>query len=104
MTPAELAAAVPLTAWLLVDALAVYRLTRLVTRDSYPPAEWLRATVERRWGGSPWSELAVCPWCLSAWVAVVVVAARLALPAWWTPVALVLTYSAVTGLLSSRER
>jgi hypothetical protein len=103
VTPSELVDAVPVVVWLVVDALAVYRLTRLATRDSFPPSERLRATIERRWGGSPWSELAVCPWCLSWWIGAVVVAARLTVPAWWSLLALTLTYSAAAGWLASRE-
>jgi hypothetical protein len=103
MTPAELVDAAPLPFWLLVDALATYRLSRLLTRDSLPLVQAPRDAVLARWGHSSWSELAVCPWCISVWLGAGVVAARLLAPAAWTPVALVLAYSAVTGLLASHE-
>lgn len=88
---------------LVVDALSVYRLTRLLTLDSLPPVKHARDKVLDRWGESEWSELAVCPWCLSVWLAAGVVVARLVTPRAWTPAARVLAFSAVTGLLSSRE-
>jgi hypothetical protein len=88
---------------LLVDGLAVYRLTRLLTLDSLPPVKRAREKVRHRWGGSEWSELAVCPWCMSVWVAAGVVAARTVAPRAWSPLARVLAASAVTGWLSSRE-
>lgn len=100
MTPAELAAAVPLPLWLAVDGAATYRLTRLLTLDSVPPIKRVRDKVLHRWESSPWSELAVCPWCMSVWLAAFVVVARLLVPSAWSPVALVLTYSAVTGWIS----
>lgn len=103
MSPAELVAQVPTTVWLLVDALAVYRLTRLITRDSLPPIQHARNRVLDRWGTSPWSELAVCPWCMSVWIAGPVIVARLETPTWWSPLALLLAYSTVTGQLSERE-
>ena len=55
----------------LIDALAVYRLTRLVTKDSFPPILRAREWLLRRWpsedtelGESEWSEH------LSGWVEV----------------------------------
>ena len=94
---------VPLAVWLLVDAGAVYRLTRLVTRDSLPPAQWIRDRVIDRWGDRALSTLVVCAWCLSFWIGCGVVAARLTVPGPWTALALALTFSAVTGWLSDRE-
>lgn len=88
---------------LLVDGLAVYRLTRLLTLDSLPPVRHARDKVLARWSESEWSELAVCPWCLSVWLAAAVVAARAVAPRAWSPVAKVLAASAVAGWLSSRE-
>lgn len=41
-----------LAAWLLVDALAVYRGTRLLTRDSLPLFAHPRDAVVRRWGAT----------------------------------------------------
>lgn len=52
---------------------------------------------------SPLGEVVVCPWCLSPYVAVAVLAARRFVPRLWGPVAAVLAASAVTGLLSGHE-
>lgn len=57
-----------LTPWVIVYALAAYRLTRLITHDSLPPIQKLRDHVLDRWATSPWSELADCPWCMGFWV------------------------------------
>jgi hypothetical protein len=35
--------------WLLVDVLAAYRLTRLITRDAWPPVKAARDWLLRRW-------------------------------------------------------
>jgi hypothetical protein len=103
VTPAALVDHVPLTIWLLIDALATYRLSRLLTRDSFPPIARARERVLDRWQHSPWSELAVCQWCLSVWIAVPVITARLLAPTWWSLVALLLAESAVAGILSAKE-
>jgi hypothetical protein len=109
----------------LVDALATYRLTRLVTEDvvSEPVREAvIRAIYRHRDGPSnntspfTWSDLAltdvdppplayllVCRWCASWWVAVLVVCARRLTPGLWAPVADALALSGVTGLLSLTE-
>lgn len=84
---------------LIVSALAVYRLTRLITADVV--TERLRRPFERR--GERWAYFITCPWCTSVWIA-----AGWALLLWLAPtVALVLgawlTFSAVAGLLSSWE-
>lgn len=102
-TPAELVAAVPLPLWLLVDAAATYRLTRLLTRDTFPPTRRLREYVVRRWPKASLSELAVCPWCVSFWIGAGVLAARMVAPDAWTLFALPLAYSAAAGLLSMRD-
>lgn len=88
---------------LVLDALAVFRLTRLVTRDSLPPLPWLRDRVTDRWGDRAVADLAVCPWCLSWWVAVVVLALHAVAPTWWPWVAAALACSAVAGLLADWE-
>jgi len=95
--------AVPVAVWLLIDALACYRATRLVTRDSVPIFRVPRDAVLDRWGDSAIGEWVTCPWCMSIWLAAPIVAARILAPQWWTPLALVLTYSAITGWLSGRE-
>ena len=50
----------PAWLWLLVNALAVYRITRLTTDDII--SEPLRARVTRL--GEPWASGVECPWCL----------------------------------------
>lgn len=94
---------VPDAVWLLVDALACYRAVRLVTRDSVPIFRVPRDAVLDRWGDTALGELVTCPWCMSVWLAAPILAARALVPAWWTPLSLVLALSAVTGLLASRE-
>ena len=68
---------------LLVDGLAVWRLTRLAVEDRIGdrPRFWLQAR-------SPFlDELLDCPHCTSVWVAAGVTAARHATPRLWAPVA-----------------
>lgn len=105
---------------LIVDALAVARLTRLVTVDragrpvrkailerAYPvrprrlrgvPSDdvetWAAMDPER----PALAELASCPWCISVWIGAAVCAARIAAPGLWDPVARVLAASHVAGL------
>lgn len=102
-SPAELVAALPLWAWLVVDALAVYRLARLVTRDSVPLFARPRDAIAARWDGRALGELVSCPWCASVYIAAGVLAARLLVPVPWSLIAVPLAWSAVAGFLSSRE-
>ncbi len=87
--------------WLLVDALATYRLTRLLVRDEITrrPRRWLADHYEG------WAVyLSTCMWCMSVWVAgAVVVVLTYFVPYGWSFVASVLAFSAVTGYLGSRE-
>lgn len=57
---------------LVVDVLAAARLTRLATKDSLPPLKDAREAALRRWRGSPWAVLVVCPWCFGFWFALLV--------------------------------
>lgn len=110
---------------LIVDAVAVYRLTRLVTADSI--AEPIRDQVVRlgyAWADRPLPdasdrelaeaamddpdhpklvELASCRWCASFWLAVAVVFVRWRWPRAWEQAADVLTFSAVAALLARLE-
>lgn len=83
--------------WLLA-ALAVYRLTRLVTTDvlTAPPREWVQARYDRL------GYLVGCDWCSSMWVAPgPVLLAALAPEAAWTLVMLgIPALSAVAGIVS----
>lgn len=61
--------------WLLVltAGLTTFRMTRLVTKDEFPPVRWLRNKIviwsekkaSREWAG----DLATCHWCASGWIA-----------------------------------
>lgn len=99
----QLLAAYPLGLWLLIDAVTVYRITRLITRDSLPLVARPRDAAQRRWGDRALGELVVCPWCVSVYLSAGVLALRLFLPLWWTPISIMLAGSAVAGLLSSWE-
>lgn len=91
--------------WLAVNALAVFRLTRLVVADCWPLWVPVRERIVRRWPPrcGAWSEIVVCPWCLSPWVAVLVVLLAWLAPAIWTPIAVVLAFSAVAGFLAEHS-
>lgn len=91
---------------LAVDALAVFRLTRLATEDAI--TEGLRLKVKRAALGSDAPDsiaakletLLECPWCVSAHIAVGVVAARRYAPRLWDPLARVLAFSAAAGIVA----
>ena len=83
--------------WLVVDALAVYRLCRLVARDSITRP--FRAWLEREYTG-PLVTLSTCVWCLSVTAAAAVVALTWWIPLIWSYVAAALALSAAAGLLS----
>lgn len=84
----------------MIDALATYRLTRLLQQDSLPPLPAVRDALMARVGSTPASELLDCPWCLSVWLGAIVVVLRRVCPRLWDLVAPALAASAVTGLLS----
>lgn len=81
---------------LAIDALAAYRLTRLVAQDKITAS--LRRRLDATVPGV--GSFVSCPWCVGFWVSCGVVLARRALPAAWGPVAEVLALSAVTGLVA----
>lgn len=95
-----------MTAALIVDALAVFRLTRLIIRDELTAG--LRSKLEHAVHQETRSAavagklgtLIKCPWCCSPYVAVFVVSARRLAPRAWGPIAEVLAFSAVTGLVA----
>lgn len=94
--------------WLVVNALAVVRIERLISRDSFPPVAWLRDTLLDRLNRDRtrehWlSDLVHCPWCLGWWVAVGVVVAMSTLPHLWPWLAVPLAFSAVVGHVVRRE-
>lgn len=102
---------------LALDALSVYRLTRLVTTDAImQPARdavGRRAVVRVPHGDSsypaagrkPWpflADLMRCDWCVSMWIGFGVMAARRLAPDVWQPVATALAFSTVAGLIAER--
>lgn len=93
---------------LVVNALAVARIERLISRDTFPPIAWVREHVldrlNRNRNSAHWlDDLVSCPWCLSIWVAGAVTVLATLVP-FWTWVAVPLAFSAVTGHLAARER
>jgi Protein of unknown function (DUF1360) len=100
----------PVWAWLLVDALSVYRLTRLVVADTItePVRGWVRfqgwdAGATPRETGRVARALfhwMTCAWCVSIWTAALVVVLTFNARGWWGYVALALAFSVVAGLLA----
>lgn len=106
---------------LVVDALAAYRLTRLVTTDDLTdePRSAVIRWAYRRAGDHRFTDpvefvhgdaaapklatLVTCPWCAGMWVALGVAVARRVAPRSWRVLAEALAMSAVTGLIASRE-
>jgi hypothetical protein len=88
-----------------IDALASYRITRLLVSDGIIDVQ-RQAVLDRleRAGRTKAVELIECPWCIGFWIAGSVVAARRWLPRQWSPVAKTLAYSAVAGILASQIR
>lgn len=86
--------------WLVVDSLAVYRLVRLVVRDtiSQPFRRWL----SRKYEGPVVEAITTCSWCLSVYAAAGVVLLTWLWPVPWSYVATGLAFSAVTGVLADR--
>ena len=85
-----------------IDALAVYRLTRLITQD-----ELMEPVREFIWHNHPPEDTKIgyfitCPWCTSVWIGGAVVVARAVAPRQWDLVARALALSSVAGMISSR--
>lgn len=87
---------------LALDALAVYRLTRLIVTDHMPFGP-LRDRLARDRPHSLITDWMHCPWCSSAWIAAAVLAVHALTPHWWPYAAAVLAFSAVAGLLATWE-
>lgn len=88
----------------LLDALAAFRLTRLVTEDAI--TEPLRKRIVAQSYAAPGGigskvhKLIECPWCAGFWISAGVIVARAAAPRAWEPVARVLALSAAVGLIA----
>lgn len=85
---------------LVLIVLAVYRLSRLVTRDIIlnRPRNWLVDNFEG-WVVT----LMLCPWCISVWIAPPVIVLTIYCWPWWSWVMVGLAASAVAGQLSEHE-
>ncbi len=79
---------------LLVDALACFRLVRLLREDALLDAPRSALTARSVFA----DELLGCAWCTSVWAAVGVVVAHQVAPRAWEPLARALALSAVVGL------
>lgn len=95
-------------ATLAVGALAVHRLTRLVTEDE--ATRRLRERILRWANGDLYREahpavayLLTCPWCVSVYAAAGWAALVAAAPAVAAPAGAALAWSSAAGLLSSLE-
>lgn len=112
--------------WLIINALAAYRLTRLWVADMLPPLPRIRDAVETRahqswdyqgigpdtgdpkrertwhvYGGTPpLAYLVTCAWCSGYWISLAVFLAASLIPSTvWAFLAVPLAFSAVVGLL-----
>lgn len=86
---------------LLVDALACFRLSRLLTTDRI--TQPLRDRLWRRFPpeSTKIGYISTCDWCTSIWVAGGILIARRVTPRAWALAADGLAMSAATGLLST---
>lgn len=103
--------------WLVLDALAVYRLSVLVTRDLI--TDGLRKKLGQPWtikahdgshmtragsGARYWLwQMCLCPWCVSVWLAVPVLLLTRYWPEGWQYGALLLALSGIAGFLEERR-
>ena len=83
---------------LIIVALASYRVTRLITTDTFPPIESVRNRIENK--APEWiADLITCSWCVGFWVSVVA-SVGFFHANWVGPVAAPFALSAIIGLLS----
>jgi hypothetical protein len=90
---------------LVVDALATYRVTRLLVSDGIcdRPREVVLARLRER-NHTKLLELIECPWCIGFWVAGAVAIARRTAPRPWAFAAEIFSLSAAAGILASAVR
>lgn len=116
---------------LVVDAVATYRLTRLVTADAITAGlrdqairnayvaqhgEAVAVDMEAETPHDSWTDRAMgdleppalaklltCRWCAGVWIAAGVTVARRVAPRWWGPVADAATLAAAAALLARLE-
>lgn len=106
MTAAELTFDEPfvLVCAAIVAILAVARWTRLVVDDAYPPMDWLTTQFVRR-VPEKWGVLVECVWCVSPYVAAVIVTWAWASGlhwSWWF-VNSIAALSWLTGFMGTRD-
>jgi hypothetical protein len=94
-----------------LDAVAVYRLTKLITEDKltedlryfidekFPPVQDKRLGIRRK---SKVAYLFSCPWCISIYAAIFIVTLRRISPQNADYLSSILASSAVTGVLVSK--
>lgn len=90
---------------LVIYALAVMRLTRLVTDDTI--LDPFRIAVSTRYGpGSTIVYFFGCPWCVGLWIAVAAAALPVALLGWpwWSVLPLGLACSQLVGMMAPLYR
>ena len=89
----------PLT--IILSIVAIYRITALIIDDRVfdRPREFIESRVKGTWIDVPY--LITCYWCLSFWVGLLCLPLMIFLPYIWVPLALILTASAVSGILGS---
>jgi hypothetical protein len=84
-----------------ITALAVFRLTRLLTTDII--FEGLREKIWNKYPPSTkFGYLFTCNWCMSIWMAALLVALTLLLPTVAYVVSLILSISALVGLVATK--
>lgn len=71
----------------IVTVIAVARVTKLITEDTWPPAQWGRDRWFDMFGPtSGWRELVICPFCTAPYVAAIDLAVAYFTdmhPIWW---------------------
>jgi hypothetical protein len=83
-----------------IDAIAVYRLVRLVQEDDVWPFLELRNWWMTKFENSRLADLVKCPFCLGLHMAVIVAVARHKWPRGWPWIARILVGSATAGHLA----
>lgn len=89
---------------LVVDALACYRLTRLVVADGI--TEPIRDRLITKRDGTTrdwWEQLISCRYCVGVWVGFGVMAWRWLAPGVWTPIAYALAIACAAPLVALLE-
>lgn len=89
----------PLT--IALSVIAIYRITALFIEDKIfdRPRDYIHSKLSGSWTDIPY--LISCYWCLSFWIGLLCLPLMLLVPWIWGPLALVLSASAVSGILGS---